>query len=130
MNFLASLTMEQTNSNGNWCGTSHTLTIMGFEFSVHFEKHNTVSPESLYFNGWKGSYFDNCAFEESFGRIPTGYICLRELKEKFPGATITCHHNGCPVHRENRYGLDHVNTPISEMPPLALGEVDYHQLLN
>ena len=110
--------MEQT-SHGNWSGTSHTLTIMGVVFSVHFEKHDRNSAERLYFNGFDGNYFDNEELETAFGRIPTGYICLEELKEKFPEARITCNHTTCKVHRENgtnRIDLD--NTIVQLVPTL------------
>jgi hypothetical protein len=124
LNFLASLTMEQT-SHGNWSGTSHTLTIMGVVFSVHFEKHDRNSAEYLYFNGFKGNYYEKKELEEGLGRIPTGYICLEELKEKFPEARITCEHTTCKVHRENGTNkIDLDNTLVGKVPALKLNFVE------
>ena len=120
LNFLASITIEQTNSNGNWCGTSHTLTIMGVGFSVHFEKRATrVGTELLYFNGFDLNHFENCEIEKLVGRIPTGYICLEELKVKFPGATISCNHTTCPVHRVRGHRcMDLIETKVGKVPAL------------
>lgn len=124
LNFLASLTIEQTSNHGNWSGTSHTLTIMGVKFSVHFEKYNKNSAEYLYFNGFKGNYFENKELEEAFGQIPTGYICLEELKEKFPEARITCEHTTCKVHREKGTNkIDLIETLVGEVPALMLNFV-------
>ena len=125
LNFLASLTIEQTSNHGNWSGTSHTLTIMGVKFSVHFEKHNKQSAEYLYFNGFKLSHFENCEIEKLFGRIPTGYICLEELKATFPEARITCEHTTCKVHRENGTNkIDLIETLVGEVPALMLNFVE------
>ena len=120
LNFLASMEITEK-SHGNWSGTSHTLTIMGVKFSVHFEKHNKVSAEYLYFYGFKGSHFETTEIEKLVGRIPTGYICLEELKVKFPEARITCGHTTCKVHRET--GTDKIDlndTLVGEVPALKL----------
>lgn len=122
VHFLASLTIDVTYIHGNWSATAHTLKIGEFKFQVHFETTSwfrTTAKDKLYFNGMSG-YDADREMEELLGHsIPKGYISLKQLKEMFPEATLTCAFHNCKVHQPgDGDSLAFEDTPIGEVPDL------------